>query len=245
MQKSLRHLWYNLFAPSISKESEAYLLQYSSYYRQLNAPNQQRFQQRLALLLKFINFLPQGIPTVLPEMKIIIGSAIIQITFGLKSYIPQHFEKIYVLPGRYRFRNFEEPFLGHIDVKARVICFSWADVQSGFKISDDAVNVALHEMAHVWETEDKMAASLDAIFDKSHWKEWEAAAKNKLISMKTGDNRFLKNYGAKNLQEMFAVCVEAFFEQADLFKAQVPELYESMVNLLQQNPLNKENPLVL
>jgi Mlc titration factor MtfA (ptsG expression regulator) len=46
------------------------------------------------------------------------------------------------------------------------------------------------------------------------------------------------------MTEMFAVCVETFFEQSDAFKAELPGIYQSLVDLLQQDPSQKSNPLL-
>lgn len=243
MHRLFFQMWYQIFPPSIPLEFDFLLTAYSEYYRDLDYQNKQRFLKRLALLLKFIRFIPKDLPNVTAEMKIIIGSAIIQITFGIDTFLMRHFERIYVMPRMYRFRNFKEPFLGHVDFKEKVICFSWEDVQTGFQIPDDAVNVALHEMAHVWEMEHKIGGDFQKIFNQKDWHNWEAVAEKKLKLIQNGEHKFLKSYGGKNMKELFAVCVEAFFEQSEAFYEQLPELYFTMVNLLQQDPMNKKNPL--
>ena len=46
------------------------------------------------------------------------------------------------------------------------------------------------------------------------------------------------------MKEMFAVCVETFFEQPEDFKKNLPELYQTMVNLLRQDPLLEGDPVL-
>ena len=62
--------------------------------------------------------------------------------------------------------------------------------------------------------------------------------------IRRGENRFLKNYGGKNMQEMFAVCIETFFEKPDEFRYQLPELFDSICELLNQDPTLRENPVL-
>lgn len=240
--QSLLKIWYQLFPPSIPFNFEKILLAHSDYFRNLSKENQQRFLQRLTVLLKFKEFVPKGLPRILPEMKIVIGSAIIQMTFGFSKYLFKHFTKIYVMPRQYRFRDYDEPFLGHVDFQAKVICFSWEDVQKGFAIPDDALNVALHEIAHAWEIEHRLSADFEDIFIEKDWKEWQQLGKETMKEIQEGNHSFLKKYGGTNEKEMFAVCVEAFFEQPKEFKEELPELYDKTVKLLRQNPLKKANP---
>ena len=44
--------------------------------------------------------------------------------------------------------------------------------------------------------------------------------------------------------ELFAVSIESFFEQSERFKEEVPKLYKLISNLLNQDPTNKENPII-
>lgn len=236
MRHFLTQLWYKISPPPIPPGADKLLTAKSTYYNQLNRDDQHKFLQRLAVLLKFMKFIPNGIPTVTAEMKIIIGSAIIQITFGFNKFLFRHFKTVYIMPERYLFRNADEEYLGHVDFQKKVICFSWADVQTGFEIADDAINVALHEMAHVWEMEHKLSDDFQDIFIELDWIEWKKEAATVMIEIRNGRHQFLKNYGGKNLKEMFAVCVEAFFEQPKEFNENLPELYQRMVKLLRQDP---------
>ena len=64
-----------------------------------------------------------------------------------------------------------------------------------------------------------------------------------LNKIQNGDNVLLRDYGGTNLIELFSVCLESFFENSYSFCDKEPELYNSLVLLLKQNPLNKSNPL--
>ena len=108
---------------------------------------------------------------------------------------------------------------------------------------DDAVNVALHEMAHVLEFENSYRTLFDKFFKQVNWNEWAQVAFQKMHTIRAKQNYFLKSYGGINMSEMFAVCVETFFEQPADFKKSLPELYQTLVTLLRQNPLNAEDPL--
>lgn len=177
-------------------------------------------------------------------MKVIIGSALIQITFGLKLYTFTRFTTIYVVPyGSYSIYQYEN-LVGHVDFKAKLITMAWPAVKSGFIIPDDAINVALHEVAHAIQEENKMTKLSSEFFSSYNLKEWEREALKKYAVINAKEHKFLKSYGGTNMLEMFAVCVEAFFEQPTEFKLQLPDLYKAMVGLFKQDPTNADNPLM-
>jgi len=245
MSKKLHRLWYSIFSPDLSQKQQFLLKKHSIYYRNLNKENQKRFAKRLAGFLKLMDFKTKDLPEVTDEMKVVVGSAFIQISFGFKRFLPKHFHSILLMRGRYHFRNSKEQFLGHVDMKAKIICLSWEDVQIGFQIPDDALNVALHEMAHVWEAEHNLNEDFEDIFIEQQLNNWKKIAQPYFPQILAGQYSFLRKYGGQNQRELLATCVEAFFEQPKEFQQELPNLYEAMVQLLKQNPINITNPLQL
>lgn len=229
-------LFHRKVPKSIDIEYHETMIKYSTYYLLLDHLQQEKFRLRLYQLLNVLSFGSMQIPIITREMRVVIGSAIIKITLGLDNYIPTRFTNIVVLPRRYMYPGFGEPFLGHTDHNSNTIFFSWADVQHGYLVPDDAINVALHEMAHVLEAENGFNDMFTNFFDRFDWVNWAELAARKMEKIRSGENSFLKNYGGQNMMEMFAVCIEAFFEQPIAFRTYLPEIYATMVDLLKQDP---------
>lgn len=208
---------------------------YSTYYQLLDQSLKKKFRLRLYHLLNIMGFGSLEFRQVTREMRVVIGSAIIKITLGLDNYLPTQFTNVIVKPRRYMYPGFGEPFLGHTDHSTNTIYFSWEDVQHGYLVPDDAVNVALHEMAHVLEAENGFHDIFTNFFDRFDWVRWAELASLKMEKIRRGNNLFLKNYGGHNMMEMFAVCVEAFFEQPIAFRTYLPDIYATMVDLLRQD----------
>lgn len=230
---------------TIDFEYDQILQAYSSYYRHLDSALQQLFRLRLYKLLHVLSFSSREFRGVTREMRVVIGCALIEITFGLKGFLPRRLNKVFIFPRRYMYPGYGQPFLGHVDARNNSIYFSWEDVQHGYVVHDDAVNVALHEMAHVLEHENEFYYLFKNFFSAISWEKWAELAFNKMNIIRSQQNDFLKSYGGINMSEMFAVCVETFFEQPADFKNHLPDLYWAMVDLLRQNPLNRSNPLIL
>ena len=236
MKRYFLKFFHSRIPNEIDQDYHEIMMGYSTYYQMLDAPLKKKFRLRLYRLLNTLAFGSMQIPNITREMRVVIGSAIIKITLGLENYMPTKFTNVVVLPRRYMYPGFGEPFLGHTDHNTNTIFFSWEDVQHGYLVPDDAVNVALHEMAHVLEAENGFNEIFTNFFDRFDWVQWAQLAAEKMEIIRKGQNQFLKSYGGHNMMEMFAVCIEAFFEQPIAFKTYLPEIYSTMVELLKQDP---------
>ena len=243
MREFFLKLFYKKLPKHLDAEYHEILSNHSTYYQRLYPHLQFEFRLRLFYLLNVLGFSSAQIPEITREMRVVIGSAIIIITFGLKKYIPARFTNVFIMPRRYMYPGYGQPFLGHIDYDKNSIYFSWADVKHGFRVPDDAVNVALHEMAHVLEVENSYSSLFDGFFTQIKWNDWAEVAFKKMNVIRAKQNYFLKSYGGINMTEMFAVCVETFFEQPKEFKTYLPELYQTLVEMLRQDPTVSGNPL--
>ncbi len=56
--------------------------------------------------------------------------------------------------------------------------------------------------------------------------------------MQAGGRNLLGDYAATNYHEFWAVSVEVFFENPVQFRHELPDLYEAMARVLNQDPLH-------
>lgn len=242
MRRLISKYFYDKTIKSIPAHYNDVLSKYNQYYKGLNPELKEKFGKRVFITNKFLKYVPHRFSHITEEMQIIIASALIQITFGLKLYTFTRFNKIYVVPyDSYNIMQYKN-LIGHVDFRENLITLSWPAVKTGFIIPDDAVNVALHEVAHAIQEENKMIKLSAEFFGSHQLREYEREAVKKFAIINAKEHMFLKSYGGVNMREMFAVCVEAFFEQPQEFKEQLPDLYRSLVNLFHQDPTIKHNP---
>ncbi len=231
----------SIFKVNVPDYVDTILNHYSPYYRNLSDSNKEKFNRRLLLAAKKLEFIPNNFPAVTNEMIVLITSALIQITFGLRNYKILRFTKIYVVPYNYNFGEYQN-LLGHVDYREQCICMSWPSVQEGFIIPDDAMNVALHEIAHALQAENRFRILFNKFFSDFHLNAWEKEGVKKLYTIRQKQNKFLNDYGGINMLEMFSVCIETFFEQPEAFQKNLPDLFNSVSALLKQNPMLKGDP---
>jgi len=242
MIERLRIYWYSQQIQTIPVTYHQYLSKYNDYYNRLNPELQEVFRTRVMITLKFLTFKPVHFDVVTEEMKVVIASALIQITFGLDKYILRRFKTILVVPNTYSFREFRA-LLGHVDHVENLIAMSWPSVKEGFIIPDDANNVALHELAHALQAEDEERLFFADFFDTIVVNKWHEEGITELWKIRKHKHNYLRDYAGKNMLELFAVSMECFFEQPEAFQNHVPGLYLIMTKLLKQDPNVLGNPL--
>lgn len=239
----IRILWYSRRLKKIPISFNHYLSKYSQYYRDLHPDLQKSFRERTYIASKMLVFKPVKFSIVTDEMKILITSALIQITFGLDNYVLRRFNTILVVPNTYGFQEYDA-LLGHVDFDENKIVMSWPSVQEGFIIPDDAFNVAIHELAHALQGEQLDPNPFSNFFSSLKMNQFEEEGIKELYKIRRERRNFLSDYAGTNMKELFATCMECFFEQPNEFKEKVPKLFKIMSELLKQDTTLVENPLL-
>ena len=242
MLEQLKIHYYSISISLLPETYHTYLSKYNNYYNTLDPINQQKFRERLYICEKFISFEPIEFSNVTEEMRVVILSALIQITFGLDKYILRRFKTIIVVPNTYSFGRYPA-LLGHVDYDRNHIVMSWPSVKTGFIIPNDAHNVAIHELAHALHKENQERLFFADFFDSVIANKWHEEGLRELWKIRRHQNTYLSAYAGQNLLELFAVSMECFFEQPEAFKHNVPGLFGLMTRLLKQNPMSENNPL--
>jgi Mlc titration factor MtfA (ptsG expression regulator) len=220
-----------------NRKHEAYdaiLQQYIPYYRNLNAALRERFLKRTLIFraTKHFEFVEMEEEE---HMSLLISAAAIQLTFGIQHYLMDHFNKIYIMKRDYHFGLFNVPFQGHVSDDG--IYLSWNNFLRSYANYTDGDNVGLHEMAHALAYVNFTVHDGEDEAFQIRFMRFTITGRQVFNRMKAGEMNMLGSYAATNYQEFWAVCVEHFFERPETFKIQLPELYEAICKLLNQDLL--------
>lgn len=216
---------------------DAILQQYIPYYRSLDAVQKDRFLKR-ALIFKATKHFEFVEMQEEEHMSLLISAAAVQLTFGLQHFLMDHFHKIYVMKRDYHFGLFNVPFQGHVSEDG--IYLSWNNFLKSFANYTDGDNVALHEMAHALayvNFPENLHDGEDEVFQHRWYRIFTTTGHKVFDRMQAGELNMLGSYAATNYQEFWAVCVENFFERPHAFQIQLPELYDAICKLLNQDLL--------
>ncbi|MEN8187908.1 MAG: zinc-dependent peptidase [Bacteroidota bacterium] len=218
------------------------LMKWNNYYQNLSDHNKKVFRIRTVLFIKTTFFETEKGLELTNEMRILISSSFVQITFGLKQDVLNVFNDIFIAPKPYTFKHIDKTFEGDVNPYIKRINLSWSAVERGFKISNDGINLAVHEFGHCLIIENSRRSYLSRIFNEKELENWKILAKKKIKKIKSKRSRVLREYAGTNLMELFSVSIEEFFERPHNFYNKEPKLYLSLCRLLNQDPRNKRNP---
>ncbi|HYM94473.1 MAG TPA: zinc-dependent peptidase [Chitinophagaceae bacterium] len=165
----------------------------------------------------------------------LVSSSAVQVTFGLKNYLLSHFKDIYILADAYHMDDDEELYIGHVAPEG--IYLSWKHFLYGYSNKTDNINVAVHEMAHALLYNNFFAQyGIDSHF-RLNYERFSSSTGPILADAITNRRSYLRSYAFSNLHEFWAVSVEAFFENPNGLKENMPDLYDALCRVLNQDPL--------
>jgi MtfA peptidase len=172
------------------------------------------------------------------ETAILISASAVQVTFGLDNYMLAYFKDIYILADSYHMDNDDELYIGHVAPDG--IYLSWKHFLYGYSNKTDNINVAVHEMAHALLYNNFFAqyGGGDTHF-RLNYEKFSNSTGPILADAITKRKSYLRSYAFSNLHEFWAVSAEAFFENPDGLKNNMPDLYEAMCRVLNQDPMTK------
>lgn len=206
------------------------------YYTKLPWKLKMKFLRMARDHYEYFEFVSRDGMKLTRAMKAIICSAASQLVLFLPHESLTYFEKIIVYPDYYQSRITHRRHKGEVNPGLKIIVFSWRGIMEGIKITDDGLNLLLHEFAHALWLEHKLTSHIYDVLDSQWVKRFEEYAVNEMTHIKLNEDHFFRKYAFENMEEFFAVAVENFFERPAQFKSAQPSLYIIMMSLLRQDP---------
>ncbi len=207
------------------------------YFNSLDPTQKKKFLERLVSFMRTKAFKTHDVKG-FKEMPVLISATAVQFSFGLEEYLLPYFEFIHFYPEEFVHTNSPTGFLEG-NVSGRSINISWKHYLQGYVYPDDGQNVGLHEIAHAYFYQNFiLKKDADSSFVSGYTTYSDNA--NKVFEQeKKPGNDLYSEYALKNLQEFWAESVEIFFETPAAMNASYPQLYTSMKELLNQDPMNR------
>lgn len=222
---------------SLSKEDRELLVRHFLFYRKLPPKSKGIFEYRVAKFIGSKNFIARNLPEVTNEMKLFIGAAAIQITFGLPRVYLSHFKNILVYPDAYYSTITRRYHHGEVNPRLKAIVLSWRAFVEGYA-DEEGENLGLHEMAHALSIENLVRNKEYNFLPKAALQKWDELASTEMKKMEEGEaDPFFRKYATTDHHEFFAVAVENFFERPHAFHQYHPVMYGVLTDILNQDPL--------
>jgi MtfA peptidase len=207
-----------------------HVLRYAPFFGVLPPEQQRAFLTKLKVFVWEKQFFGASELVVTDEIRVAIGIAAVRLAQRLDLSCYDRLTEIVVYPHVYHHPGAEQAILGEAHSFGTVV-LAWPAVQQGLLNPADGHDTAAHEFAHVLDRADGAFDGTPELRASEHYRPWGEILGRRYVELRgrgPGKPGLLREYGATNEAEFFAVATEAFFEKPHRMKEQAPDLYDEL-----------------
>lgn len=235
--------WYKRNPPELDMRIQRLLDDYFMFYKKLSPDLKKIFRQRMALYLLGNEFIRPVHPDdpdatanrkMVPEdLKAAVAATAVQLSLGKPHFMTGKFENIIIYPHPFPTPQYGDTFhTSEIYEPDGVILFASDILMAGFNNPQNFFSIGLYEFARIFKI---MYPSVSyPILGDNIWEDFKKiSGKSRSIIEST--------VGLTNL-DSWGVAIYHFFTFPDRFQKQLPDLYQLISNIINQNPINESHP---
>jgi Mlc titration factor MtfA (ptsG expression regulator) len=217
------------------QESQKQILsQNFQFYKQLKPKYKRYFEHRIANFINNYEFVGRDI-SVTEEMKVTIAGTAIMLTFGMRDYLNPLFKRIIIFPDIYYSDQTENYHKGEFNPRLESIVFSWKHFKEGIEITNDNLNLGLHEFTHAFHIHSLKSDKATAVLFNESLQNLFKVVSNPQLKEQLITSGFLRDYAYENQFEFVAVLLEYFFESPQEFKSKFPSIFLKVKHMINYN----------
>ena len=202
------------------------------FYNFLSDKEKKRFEHRVKVFLNETEFVGREGLVVTSEMEVLVSATAMMLAFGRKNYAYNYVDVVLLYPNAFYSNINEEYHKGEFNPMQKTIVFSWEDFKEGYSITDDNLNVGIHEFVHALQVGARKESDIDSLRFERVFQRILRRLTNPDVKHKIEQDNYFREYAFTNEFEFMAVLVEYFFESPETFKSEFPELYAHTKSLL-------------
>ena len=216
----------------IASEQEFILRQKFKFYQKLTDKQKSYYHHRVACFIDKYQFISREDIIIDKEIQTIIAATYIMLTFGMRRYLVNAFDKIVIYPEQYFSTQGQEYYKGEFNPRMKAVVFSWSDFMEGFEINTDNLNLGIHEFSHVihyhsMKNTDASSLTFKKYYTQLHKEVNHPPNREKLIA-----SNYFRIYGYTNAYEFVSVIIEHYFETPSEFKSKFPQMFINVSRML-------------
>ncbi|MDG1715793.1 zinc-dependent peptidase [Lacinutrix sp.] len=219
---------------TLHNDYKSILKEQFGFYNRLTLSEQKNFEHRLQYYLKKWEFIGKEIE-VNKTMKVMIAATAAKLTFGFRHYKIDSVNKIIIYPKTYFSKINKQWHKGEFNMAYQALIFSWEDFKKGYAISNDNLNLGVHECIHAIHfsfLKSRKYSTSSAIFLDSFHELLVLLDANQSLKKKLVTSGYLRDYAYENQYEFISVIVENFIETPLEFQSQFPVIYGKVKQML-------------
>ena len=218
----------------LQESQKQILTQNFQFYKQLKPKYKRYFEHRIANFINTYEFVGRDI-SVTEEMKVTIAGTAIMLTFGMRDYLNPLFKRIIIFPDIYYSDQTENYHKGEFNPRLESIVFSWKHFKEGIEITNDNLNLGLHEFTHAFHIYSLKSDKATAVLFNESLQNLFKVVSNPQLKEQLITSGFLRDYAYENQFEFVAVLLEYFFESPQEFKSKFPSIFLKVKHMINYN----------
>jgi len=176
-----------------------------SFYVQLTQKEKRRFEHRVATFIKDKEFVVRDNLELTDRMVVLIAAVGCMLTFGRKNYRYKLVDYILIYPEAFYSSMNEDYHKGEFNPKEKVLVLSWEDFEKGYRITDDNLNLGIHEFMHALQLGAKKSNDIDALRFERQFQKILKRLSDQDLKDKLDEVKYFRAYAFTNQFEFMAV----------------------------------------
>jgi Mlc titration factor MtfA (ptsG expression regulator) len=224
------HLYFN--PKKIAPETAYVLRQKFQFYNKLSDKEKVYFHHRIASFNEEYELISREDFAITTEVKTLVAATYVMLTFGMRRYLIDSFDKIILYPNEYYSNPNQEYHKGEFNPVLKAVVFSWEDFIGGYEIDNDNLNLGIHEFTHVVHHHSMRNNDASSLNFRKHYQQLYKEVNHPPNRERLIHSDYFRVYAYTNPYEFISVIVEHYFETPQLFKKEFPELFENVSLML-------------
>lgn len=202
------------------------------FYNSLSDRHKKYFEHRVATFIESYEFIGKDGFEVTDEVKVLIASTGVMLTFGMRNYLFDVLDTIIIYPSQYYSSINQNYHKGEFNPHLKAVVFSWEDFELGYKINDDNLNLGIHEFCHVLHFNARRNENVSDIMFLKTFEEIQNDLEISSNRERLIQSDYFRVYAYTNQYEFLAVIIEHFFESPQIFKQEFSKLFDKVSIML-------------
>jgi hypothetical protein len=175
------------------------------------------------------------------EMQVTVAGLAARLSRNLSLHVYDRLTEVIIYPSTFKIPGMEGVGgLGEASSWGTVL-LSWDAVRNGLADPTDGHDTSMHEFAHVLDYGDGWFDGTPVLHSQGDYAAWSRVLGSHYATLRERVERggragVLRDYGALNEAEFFAVATEAFFERPKRLRRDAPDLYDELKTYYKVDP---------
>ncbi|WP_372756757.1 zinc-dependent peptidase [Mariniflexile sp.] len=225
------HFYFRL--KRLNHEQIAVLEHQFLFYKKLNSKEKKYFEHRVASFIEDKKFIGRDGLLITEDIRVLISATAVMLTFGFRDFYIGLISTIIVYPRAFYSNTNKDFHKGEFNPKFETLVFSWEDFVNGYTVGNDNINLGIHEFTHAIHINSIKERDVSSTIFSDSFKELsELLASNEILRNKLLASDYFRKYAFTNQFEFLAVIIENFIETPQVFRAQFPNVYDKVKQML-------------